>query len=164
MKTIVKKSGLIIALLFSVMVVSAQKTAISKLFDKYENEDNITVINISKTMLDMMPSNMKTNNINIGEMMGKIDYLRIITSEDKKMKSKMYPEFKKLIDKNKNYEEIMSIKEKDSKITFNVQKKGDNINDFVMLINSEDDFVAIQILGNLTLDDIKKITEGANIQ
>ena len=62
------------------------------------------------------------------------------------------------------FEELMRIKSGKTNVTFNIKKKGNIINELIMLVNEETDFVAIQILGNFSLDDIKKIAEDAQTQ
>jgi vacuolar-type H+-ATPase subunit F/Vma7 len=142
-------------------IVYAQNSTIDKLFDKYENEDDITVISISKNMFKMIPGmipdNIHTNNINIKSIMHKIESMQVITSDKTNLKEMMNSEFKSFINNNKNYEELMRIKDGKSNITFNVRKDGDIINELIMLINDEKHFVAIQISGHFTLDNIQEI-------
>lgn len=140
-------------------LIHAQNSTFENLFDKYENEDDVTVVSISKAMFRMMPGNINTGNVDIKNIIPKIESMLIITSDKTKMKEKMHSEFKSLINKNKDYEELMRVKDGKSNITFNAKKKGDIISELVMLINDEEDFVAIQILGNFTLDDIQEIAK-----
>jgi hypothetical protein len=131
----------------------------SKIFDKYESEDDITVISISKAMFKMIPGNINTGDVDIKDIIPKIESMRLITSQKTALKEKMDMEMKALINNDKNYEELMRIKDGKSNITFNARKKGNTISELVMLINSEKDFVAIYITGNFTFEDIQKIAE-----
>jgi vacuolar-type H+-ATPase subunit F/Vma7 len=155
---------LLIICLFSSSLIYAQNNTFNNLFDKYENEDDVTVISISKAMFKMIPGNINTGNVDIKNIVPKIESMLIITSEKAGIKEKMNSEFKSLINQNKNYEELMRVKSGKSNITFNAKKKGDIINELVMLINDEKDFVAIQISGNFTLDDIQKIAKDTETQ
>lgn len=154
---------LIICLLGSSLIY-AQNNTFNNLFDKYENEDNVTVISISKAMFRMIPGNINTGNVDIQNIVPKIESMLIITSDKASLKEKMHSDFKSLTNKNKDYEELIRIKDKKSNITFNAKKKGDMIHELVMLINDEKDFVAIQILGNFTLNDIQEIAKDKDIQ
>jgi nitrogenase molybdenum-iron protein alpha/beta subunit len=156
MKT--KNLLLIICILCS-GVIYAQNSAMSKLFDKYESEDDITVISISKAMFKMIPGNISTGNVDIKDIIPKIESMRLINSQKPEIKEKMSLEMKALINNDKNYEELIRIKDGKSNITFNVRKKENTINELVMLIDSEKDFVAIYITGNFTFEDIQKIAE-----
>jgi hypothetical protein len=129
-------------------------------FDKYEKEDNVTIVNISKAMFNMIPvKSINTGNADISGIVSKIESMRIITSGNKELKEKMETETKALVTKNNKYEELMRIKDGKSVVTFNAVKKGNIINELLMLVNGEGEFVAIQILGNFTVEDIQKITK-----
>jgi hypothetical protein len=154
---------LAISLLGSSLVV-AQNSPFKSLFDKYENEDNVTIVSISKSMFNLIPGNIKTNNVDLKSVVSKIESMLIITSEKSDVKGKMYAEFKSLVDKNKEYEELMRVKSDKTNVTFNIRKKGDLINELVLLVNDEKDFAAIQILGNFTLEDIQNIAKDSEIQ
>jgi len=149
---------LIIICILSSSLIGAQNNTFSGLFEKYEDEDDVTVVNISKAMFKLIPGNISTGNVDIKNIIPKIESLLIITSDKKNTKDKMYSEFKTVAGKDKSFEELMRIKDGKSNVTFNAKKSGDIIKELVMLVNNDDDFVAIQILGNFTLEDIQKIT------
>ena len=150
--------------LFAGSMLFAQNNTFKSLFDKYENEDNVTIVSISKSLFNLIPDNIKTNNIDIKSITSKIESMLIITSEKSSMKEKMYDDFKSLVEKNKSYEELMRIRSDKTNVIFNVRKKGDLINELIMLVNDEEDFVAIQILGNFTIEDIQKVAKDSQAQ
>jgi mRNA-degrading endonuclease RelE of RelBE toxin-antitoxin system len=156
MKT--KKILLTVCLLCS-GIVYAQNSTIDKLFDKYENEDDIIFISISKAMLQMIPGNINTGDVNINEILPKIETMRLISSYKTELKEKMEAEIKTLISHNKNYEEMMRVKDGKSNVIFNIKKKENMINELIMTINSENSFVFIFITGSFTFEDVQKIAE-----
>lgn len=143
--------------------ISAQNSHINQLFNKYENEDDVTVIILSKSLFKMIPGNINTGGVNIKDIVPKIESMKIITTEKKTIKETMYSDFKKIINNEKSYEELMRIKDGKDAITFNVRKEGNDIRELIMLINEEDSFVVIQILGNFTIEDLEKITKDADV-
>ena len=147
--------------LFSSSMLFAQNYTFKSLLEKYENEDNVTIVSISKNMFNLIPGNIKTGNMDLKNLLPKIESLLIITSEKNHVKEKMSAEFKSLTEKNKNYEELMRIKSDKTNVTFNIMKKGDLINELIMLVNDGDEFVAIQLLGNFTIEDIQRIADSA---
>ena len=159
LKSMKLKYLLLIICLLSNSIIFAQNNTFKSLFDKYENEDDVTIVSISKSMFNMIPGNISKGNVDITNILPKIESLLIITSEKSKVKEKMSLEFKSLIDKNKDYEELMRIRDGKSNVIFNARKKGNTINELIMFINDDADFVAIQILGNFTLEDIQQITK-----
>jgi hypothetical protein len=152
-------SFLITLFLFSSSLLHAQNNPIIKLFEKYENEDNVTVISISKAMFNLIPGNIQSSKVNIKNVSSKIESLLLLTSDKPDMAKKMNDDFKSFIDKNRNYEDLMRIKDGKSNISFHAIKKGEVINEFIMLIIDEGDFVAIRIAGNFLMEDIQKIVE-----
>jgi len=155
---------LIVCLLGSFML-QAQNNTFKSLFEKYENEDDVTIVSISKSMFNLIKgANIKTGDVDLNSLLPKVESMLIITSEKSELKEKMNADFKSVVDKNKNYEELMRVRSGKSTVTFNVQKKGDLINELIMLVNDEKDFVAIRILGNFTLDDIQNLTKEVKIQ
>ena len=149
---------ILIFCLLSNNIINAQ-TSFKSLFDKYENEEDVTIVSISKSMFNMIPGNISKANVDIQNILPKIESLLLITSGKDNVKQKMSLEFKSLIEKNKNYEELMRIRDNKSNILFYSKKEGNSIREFIMLINDGADFVAIQILGNFTLEEIQQIAK-----
>lgn len=149
------KHVLFIILMCCASMIYAQ----NKFFDKFADMDGVTSVYISKTMLQMMP-NMKTEGIDIGEVAGKLESIHILTSEkasiSKMMKSEA-PHFAA----NKDYEELMRVKDEGTRATFYIKKKNNNkISELVMMVDEQPEFVLIQIIGDMTLQDIQNITRG----
>ena len=153
---------LLIISLFCGSFIYAQSSNFNRLFEKYENEDDVTIINISKAMFNLIPGNIKTGNVDIKNIVPKIESMRLLTSESNSVKEKMAVEFKTIIEKDKEYEELMRIKSGKSIVTFHFKKKEDLISELIMFVNDEKDFVVMQLLGNFLLDDIKKIADESN--
>ena len=149
---------LLIIFLLSSNFIFAQKSEFNSLIDKYEKEDDVTIITVSKAMFNLIGGKINTgNNVDLTNIVPKIESLRLITSESSKLQKQMEAEFKSLINKDKTYEELMRIKDGKTNITFNF-KKSKGVNELIMFISEEDGFVAIQILGSFTVEDIQKMT------
>ena len=150
---------LLVICMLSINTIYAQNNTFKSLFEKYENEDDVTIISISKAMFNMMSGNsINTGNVDLQNIAPKIESLLLITSDKSVMKEKMALEFKSVIEKDKNYEQLMRIRDGKSNVIFNAKKKGGIINELIMFVNDENEFVAIQILGNFTLEEIQQIT------
>ena len=140
-------------LLFCANLCFAQNT----LFDKYADKDNVTSVFITKKMFQMMPS-VNTPGLNLGNMKNKIESLLILTSEDKKIKESMKKDFTALM--QKDYEELMRIKDEDTKVNFYIKQKGNLISEMVMIADStEDNFTVMRLLGSFTLKEMQEITK-----
>lgn len=154
-----KNSFLLILLLFSGSLLCAQNNSFIKFFEKYENEDDVTVVSISKAMFNLIPNNIQTGDINIRNISSKIESMLLLSTEKSTLAERMKTDFSSVVNQDKSYEELMRIRDGKTNIMFHALKKGEIINELVMLINDEGKFVAIRITGNFTMDDIQKVIE-----
>lgn len=126
-----------------------------KLFDKFAAQEGVTSVHISKAMFEMMPSliqNIEGVNLNA---LKKIDGLNVLSTDKKELMREMQKTFKELI--TSSHEELMRILDNGQNITFHAKKKGENIEELLMLIDTSDQYVVIQIKGRFTLQDIQEI-------
>lgn len=126
----------------------------SKLFDKYADMDNVTSVYISKAMFQMMPQ-VADIGLNMANLAGKMEALQLVTTEKKEMLPQMRKEFTQLV--NKEQQELMRVRDGNTRVTFYANMKGDQISELLMLADADSSFTVIQLLGNFTLKDIKEI-------
>ena len=125
-----------------------------RLFEKYADMDNVTSVFISKKMFEMMP-NIESGGLDLMNLKGKINNLQILTSEKREIRDQMRKEFSGLI--GKSHEELMSVKDNNTKATFYIEQKGDQINEMIMLADTESEYVIIRLTGKFTLQDIQNV-------
>ena len=125
-----------------------------KLFEKYADMDNVTSVFISKKMFEMMP-NIESGGLNLMNLKGKINNLQILTSEKREIREQMRKEFSGLI--GKSHEELMRVKDNNTKATFYIEQKGDQINEMIMLADTDSMYVIIRLAGKFTLQDIQNV-------
>ncbi len=139
---------LVTALAFSIHA-SAQKA----IFDKYEDTNGVTTIYISKTMLGMIP-NVKAGKHDIGNIASKLDYIRILSCEKPALFSKLIDEARKTY-RSGNYETIMKMNDDGEKMTIYQRTLKDGKNEFALLTEDKDEVTIINLMGAITLKDIK---------
>jgi len=148
-----------ILLLTLLIFISGNCLAQKKLFDRFSDMDGVTTVYVSKTMLQMMPNMNIQGGMDIGNFAGKLDGILILTSETESI-TKMMREETENIHKNPSYEVLMRVKDGDSNVNFYIRKKSDTlIGELIMLVDDVSEFVIIQMSGNLTMDDIQKLTK-----
>lgn len=125
-----------------------------KLFEKYADMDNVTSVFISKKMFEMMP-NIESGGLDLMNLKGKINNLQILTSEKREIRDQMRKEFSGLI--GKSHEELMRVKDNNTKATFYIEQKGDQINEMIMLADTDSMYVIIRLAGKFTLQDIQNV-------
>lgn len=143
-------------LLIAFLCCSAIGFSQNKLFDKYADMDDVSSVYISKAMFQMMPT-IESTGLSLANMQGKIESLQILRTQNKAKKEQMNREFRSLV--GKQHEELMRVKDGKTKANFYILKKGDRINELIMIADTEADFSVIQLLGNFTLKDIQEITK-----
>jgi len=153
------KYVLLSLMLFGSSLLYAQNSAFKTLYEKYENEDSATVVSISKAMFNMIPGNINAGKVNLKNISSKIESLLILTAENHTLKEKMNADFKAMLAKDKGYEEMMRVKNGKSTVFFHVKKKGNIITELLMLVNDDDNYVALQLLGNFLMEDIKNLAD-----
>ena len=128
----------------------------NKLFDKYADMDDVTSVYISKAMFRMMPQ-IDNFGVNLMNMKGKIESLQLVTTEKPEKMAQMKKDFLQSI--TANHQELMRVKDGKSRVNFYSNTQGDLIKELLMLVNDEDSFTVIQLIGNFTLKDIQEIAD-----
>ncbi|MBP7179996.1 MAG: DUF4252 domain-containing protein [Dysgonomonadaceae bacterium] len=152
---------LLIAILFVVCAanLSAQKNS----FEQFTEMDGVTSVYISKNMLSLFPKNAKNNygGIDVGNFLHKLSSILILTTEDKNIGKRMVSLANNQI-KTDNYELLMRVKsDDDDNVNFFMKGKPESIRELIMIVDdSDDESVILQFLGDFTLQDIQKMTEG----
>jgi hypothetical protein len=152
-----KTKTIIIALLM--VLITGNCFAQNKLFDKFSEMEGVTSVFISKSMLQMMPGMKIQNGMDIGDFAGKLSGILILTSENQGIAKMMRTETAHF-NNNPAYEILMKVKDDGSNVNFYVKKKSETlISELVMLVDEPDEFVIIQMNGNMTMEDIQKLTK-----
>ncbi len=128
----------------------------SKLFEKYTDVDGVTSVYISKAMFNMMPA-IEDIGLNLMNMKGKVESLYTITTSRKDLIPQMRNEFSQLV--GKTHEELMRVRDGKSKVTFYANMNGENVKDLLMIVDDENNFIIMQLVGRFTLQDIQEITK-----
>ena len=141
--------------LVTALVTFTQVSAQKAIFDKYEDTNGVTTIYISKTMLGMIP-NVKAGKHDIGNIAAKLDYIRILSCEKPSLLATIREDARKIY-RSENYEAIMKMNDADEKVTIYQRTRKEGKNEFVLLTEEKDEVAIINVMGAITLKDIKDI-------
>lgn len=142
---------LALILVFSATFMHAQ----NKVFKELSERKDVQTVYINKSLLGMIPKT-ETGGVNISELTNKLDQLDIYTSEDGDAVKHMNSLFE-VFDKDKTYENFMSVKEKDEKVVFYGKQEGGIFKDLVMIVSEPNECTIIRMQGNFTAKDIQNI-------
>ena len=151
-------------LLFAVLSITftfvyGQKS-IDALFDKYAGKDGFTTVTINGSLLKLARCFDSSADHDDNSLPAGLSEIRILSQEDKTLKAgNFYDMVIKDIDLN-SYEEFMRVKDSDQDMRMLVRTEGKTFKEFLLIAGGEDNAV-IQIKGNLTFDDAKKLAEDA---
>lgn len=139
-----------------IMLCPFMANAQNSIFDKYNDKPNVSSVYISKTMLDMQP-NLYTNDVYIGKVAGQLEAVYVVSTLDATVKKSLRNDIEDFIKKGK-YEILMKQKGIVSASSFYIKKKGDKIRELVMITDGAAKLSFTQLVGDLTLKDIQRIT------
>lgn len=141
------------ALLLVCNLCAAQKQT----FDKWSDSKGVNVVYVSKALLQMMPQ-MDVGKANIADIAGKLEYIRILNCESA-AKSKTIREEAVSELKKSGFTLIMDMKEGGEGNTVRIYHKeqGKNRNEFTLIVSERGMVSIINLGGNVTLNDIKKL-------
>jgi hypothetical protein len=119
-------------------------------------------VNIGRPMLEKMASN--TNDEEVKKTFQNLNSIRIITTENKKDARHYFKKANELIaDKFSDYEEVVSVNDKNTKINV-VMKNKDNKNQDIIFIGLDDEgkLTIINIAGKIDFHAISKLSDSLN--
>lgn len=123
------------------------------IFDRYADTEGVTTVYISKAMLSMMPD-MKTNGVNIGPIASKLDNIRILTCENKKLLPTLRKETLSL---GKGYEQLMKVTDNGENVDIFMKSLDGGKTEYVVRVSEKAGLTVILISGAITPADIRSM-------
>ena len=138
--------------------------AISKFFSKYQNDESFSQVTISSKMFNLF-TNMEVEDKDDQEVMNaisKLKGLRILTKEDTRDSRTLYKEAMGMIPM-KEYEELMTVRDKDKDMKFFIKEAGGKISELVMVMGGNEEFMVMSLFGEIDLKQVSKIGKKMNV-
>lgn len=136
----------------------AQGDAITKFFSKYQDDETFSQVTISSKMFGLL-TDMKVEKPEDQEVINaisKLKGLRILGKDQARDGRQLYKEALGMLP-SKDYEELMSVRDKDSDMKFFIRGTAGKINELVMVMGGNDDFMLLSLFGEIDLKQIGKI-------
>lgn len=144
----------IILLLTAICAVSHAQ---NDLFRKYEDTKGVTIVYISKAMMNMFPS-ISVGNNKIEKISRKLDMLRILSCNRPSLVPSIR-NFAVAMYKNNHYQLLMQKDENGKKASIYKRGLGKNKNEFVLLSVERNELSIINVIGNVSLNDIRQLQD-----
>jgi hypothetical protein len=155
----------VVVILMVVMSGAYAQDAISKFFSKYQDDQTFTQVNVSSKMFSLF-TNMEADTPEDKEVLqaiSKLKGLRILHKENTSDARSLYKEAYALIPV-KEFEELMSIRDKDNDIKFYIKETGGKISELVMIMGSLDDFMVMSLFGEIDLKQVSRIGKKMDVK
>ena len=140
----------------------SQVDAIAKYFSKYQEDTDFTVVYISPKMFEMI-SKLAEEEIEpeVQAIIRDLKGLRVLTTEKNPMR--YYNEVTETLNL-KSYEELMTIRDGNSNVRFLIKSKNELVEELLLLVGSEEEFVMISFVGKIDLEKISRLSNTADIE
>jgi CII-binding regulator of phage lambda lysogenization HflD len=158
-----KKILMIALMMVAVNAVFAQD-AISKFFTKYQSDESFSQVTVSSKMFNLF-TNMEVESKEDQEVLNaisKLKGLRILAKENTSDARALYKEAFALIP-TKEFEELMSVRDKDKDMKFYIKESGGKISELVMIMGGASDFMVMSLFGEIDLKQVSKIGKKMNV-
>ncbi len=159
-------SLLIIVLTGFLSPLNAQSDAISKYFDQYVNDQRFTVVYISPKMFEILGKldleELQDDEAQaVMEVVKELKGLRVLTTEVTPLK--FYEEAKAKI-KTSEYEILLTVRDEEENVQFLIKDEGNTINELLLLVGGEDEFVMLSFMGNIDLNKISQLARKLDVK
>jgi hypothetical protein len=138
---------------------------ISKFFTKYQNDESFTQVNVSAKMFNLFTNMEATTpeDKEVLEAISKLKGLRILMKENTSDAKALYKEAFSLIPM-KEFEELMSVRDKDKDMKFYIRESGGKISELLMVMGGQQDFMVMSLFGEIDLKQVSRIGKRMNVQ
>ncbi|NND34314.1 MAG: DUF4252 domain-containing protein [Saprospiraceae bacterium] len=144
---------------------TAQQSVLDQFFESHRDDTAFTVVNVSPKMFQMISriDIEEDENGEISELIKGITGLRILV-RDHGDGTKLYEDAFNKISRN-GFEELLTVRDKGENIRFMVKEgnSADIIKQLVLLVGGADDFVLLDLTGNINLKTIGKLSKSLDV-
>jgi len=155
--------GVVMMVLLSV-AAQAQNDVIAKFFNKYDGDESFSKVSISGKMFSMM-ANIDGNTEEEKAMISaisKIKGLKILKKDDARNSRELYKEALSMVPVGQ-FEELMTVRDKDKDMKFFTKESGGKISELVMVLGGNEEFLVMSLFGEIDLKEMGKIGKSVNI-
>jgi hypothetical protein len=137
-----------------------QDTPFDRIFKRLSIGEDVTILTITKSLLDIMPemhSYVAVNGIDVQKVIAKLEHMDILISKNDEAKRIMRTITQ--VAQGENREVLMRIKNDGEDIMFygETDAKNDNLKSLIMFSDNKEECTLIRLIGTFSKDDFKQI-------
>ncbi len=156
---------IILALGLAVMAqVAFAQDAITKFFTKYQSDESFSQVTVSSKMFNLF-TNLEADTPEDKEVLdaiSKLKGLRILAKDNARDARMLYKEAFSLVPQ-KDYEELLSVRDKDNDMKFLIKENGGKISELLMIRGGNENFMVMSLFGEIDLKQISRIGKKMNV-
>jgi len=157
---IMKKVAVIIIMVLVPVVGKGQSATIDKLIEKYGGQEDVTVVNISPELFQIMSALEVKEIDNAGFPVGKLTAVKILSVENAELlKGTNFFEEVTADLNTSDYAEVMSVNDGDEDVKMWLKAEGKQIREFLLVVSSVDEGVVVYISGDFNMSDLGGLAE-----
>jgi hypothetical protein len=159
------KKIMALAALMIVLNGAFAQDAISKFFTKYQDDESFTQVSVSGKMFSLF-TNMEADSPEdkeVLEAISKLKGLRILGKQNTSDARTLYKEAFALIPINE-FEELMSVRDKDKDMKFYIKEKGGKISELLMVMGGTSDFMVLSLFGEIDLKQVSRLGKKMDVK
>lgn len=140
------------------------QNGVSKLFEKYENDDRFTKVNVNSRMFTLF-TELEPDDENQEEFLeaiSKLEGLKVLSSDSLGDAEKHFKEAVSSL-KGKGYDELMSVKDAGEDVFFYIKESKGKINELLLIAGGNKELNIVSLYGEIDLKKISKISKNLNI-
>jgi hypothetical protein len=138
--------------------------AIGRFFSKYQNDESFSQVTVSSKMFNLF-TNMEAESPEDKEVLdaiSKLKGLRILSKDDAANARTLYKEAFALIPKD--YEELMSVRDKDRDMKFYIKESSGKISELIMIAGGTKTFTVVSLFGEVDLKQVSRIAKKMDVK
>jgi len=146
------------------VAVNAQNDVIAKFFNKYDGDETFSKVAISGKMFSMMANIDGTTEEEKAMIsaISKIKGLKILKKDDARNSRELFKEALSMVPAGQ-FEELMTVRDKDKDMKFFTKESGGKISELVMVMGGNNEFMVMSLFGEIDLKEMGKIGKSVNI-
>jgi len=161
-----KKITLILIAVLLCNIGFSQDNAITKHFSTYQKNKDFTKVSVTSKMFSLF-ADIDTEDPDEQELiaaMAKIKGIKAVVNEKTENSAELYAKAIQTISTDNNYEELMSIEDASENVMFMVHDNGGVINELLMIIGGEKQFMVMSLYGEIDLSQMARLSRVLNIK
>ena len=147
-----KKISIVLAAFLFILTSCSYEPGVSEAMTKYRFKDGVTTITVPGWVIGLA-SNFGDLDESEQELLSSIDKVKVIAVEDDNLNAKidLHKEFYEKINRKKEYEELLVVRDKGESVTIFGKMKGTTIKEMIVLVGGDDN-VLVYLKGEFSPD------------